>query len=125
MSWAPTVAVGLVAALVLGTLARRLGQSPLIGYLLAGVLIGPHTPGFTGNAELAAQLADVGVVLLMFGVGLGFSFADLWSVRRLAVPGAVLASGAVVGLGAGIAALLGCPNGHALHYARDHSPETT
>jgi CPA2 family monovalent cation:H+ antiporter-2 len=107
MSWAPTVAVGLVAALVLGTLARRLGQSPLIGYLLAGVLIGPHTPGFTGNAELAAQLADVGVVLLMFGVGLGFSFADLWSVRRLAVPGAVLASGAVVGLGAGLGALLG------------------
>jgi CPA2 family monovalent cation:H+ antiporter-2 len=107
MSWAPTVAVGLVAALVLGTLARRLGQSPLIGYLLAGVLIGPHTPGFTGNAELAAQLADVGIVLLMFGVGLGFSFADLWSVRRLAVPGAVLASGAVVLLGAGLGLLLG------------------
>ncbi|MFN9843509.1 MAG: cation:proton antiporter [Planctomycetota bacterium] len=114
MSWAPTVAVGLVAALVLGTLARRLGQSPLIGYLLAGVLIGPHTPGFTGNAELAAQLADVGVVLLMFGVGLGFSFADLWSVRRLAVPGAVLASGAVVGLGAGLGALLGWPLGAGL-----------
>ena len=107
MAWAPTVAVGLVAALVLGTLARRLGQSPLIGYLLAGVLIGPHTPGFTGNAELAAQLADVGIVLLMFGVGLGFSFADLWSVRRLAVPGAVLASGAVVLLGAGLGLLLG------------------
>lgn len=107
MAWAPTVAVGLVAALVLGTLARRLGQSPLLGYLLAGVLIGPHTPGFTGDAELAGQLADVGIVLLMFGVGLGFSFADLWSVRRLAVPGAVLASGAVVLLGAGLGLLLG------------------
>lgn len=101
--------VALVAALVLGTVARLCGLSPLLGYLLAGTLIGPHTPGFVGDAALAAQLAEVGVVLLMFGVGLDFSFPDLWAVRRQAVPGALLASGAVVGLGAGLGALMGWP----------------
>ncbi|MBX3464277.1 MAG: cation:proton antiporter [Planctomycetes bacterium] len=113
MVWAPTVALALLAALVFGTLARRLGHSPLLGYLLAGIVIGPHTPGFVGDAALAGQLADVGVVLLMFGVGLGFSFADLWSVRRLAVPGALLASGTVVLLGTGMGLSLGWPLGGA------------
>lgn len=111
MNWAPTVAMALVGALVLGTLARRLGQSPLLGYLLAGILIGPYTPGFIGDAELARQLADVGVVLLMFGVGLGFSFQDLLAVRRLAVPGALLASGAVVVFGTLLGMALGWPLG--------------
>lgn len=96
MNWAPTVALALVAALVCGVLARRLGLSPIVGYLLAGVLLGPHTPGFIADATLAGQLADVGVVLLMFGVGLGFSFGDLWSVRSLAVPGALVASSVAV-----------------------------
>ena len=114
MDWAPTVATGLVLALVFGTIARRLGQSPLLGYLLAGVLIGPHTPGFVGSADLAGQLADVGVILLMFGVGLGFSFQDLWSVRRLAVPGALAASGVVVLLGTGLGLAMSWPLGGAL-----------
>ncbi|MBL8724236.1 MAG: cation:proton antiporter [Planctomycetes bacterium] len=109
MLWSSTVVVALVAALVLGTLARLCGLSPLLGYLLAGTLIGPHTPGFVGDAALAGQLADVGVILLMFGVGLEFSFPDLWAVRRQAVPGALLASGAVVALGAGLGALIGWP----------------
>jgi len=100
MDWAPTVAIGFLLALLFGTLAKRFGQSPVIGYLLAGVCIGPNTPGFVGSAELAAKLADVGVMLLMFGVGLGFSFQDLWNVRRIAVPGALAASGLVVVLGA-------------------------
>lgn len=104
----------MLVALVLGTVAKRLGISPLVGYLMAGVAIGPHTPGFVGNAELAAQLADVGVVLLMFGVGLGFSIRDMWSVRRLAVPGAVLTCGSVVVCGALLGLLFGWPFGGAL-----------
>jgi CPA2 family monovalent cation:H+ antiporter-2 len=111
MNWAPTVSIALVAALVFGTICRRLGLSPLLGYLVAGMAIGPHTPGFVGNSELAAQLADVGIVLLMFGVGLGFSFGDLWGVRRIAVPGALIASGVTVVLGFGIGQTLGWPVG--------------
>ena len=113
MDWAPTVAIGLSLALVFGTFARRLNQSPLLGYLFAGVLIGPHTPGFVGSADLAEDLADVGVMLLMFGVGLGFSLRDLIAVRKVAVPGAIAASGAVVALGAGMFALFGWPIGGA------------
>ena len=113
MDWAPTVAIGLSLALVFGTFARRLNQSPLLGYLFAGVLIGPHTPGFVGSADLAEDLADVGVMLLMFGVGLGFSLRDLLAVRKVAVPGAIAASGAVVALGAGMFALFGWPIGGA------------
>ncbi len=111
MNWAPTVAVALVAALVFGTIARRCKLSPLLGYLLAGVAIGPHTPGFVGDTALAAQLADVGTVLLMFGVGLGFSFGDLWSVRRIAVPGALVASTGAVLLGFLVGTTLGWPAG--------------
>lgn len=107
MDWAPTVSIALLAALLLGTLSRRCGLSPLLGYLVAGMAIGPHTPGFVGDAALASQLADVGIVLLMFGVGLGFSFADLWSVRRVAVPGALVASGFAVVLGGAVGQLLG------------------
>ena len=113
MDWAPTVAIGLSLALVFGTLARRYGQSPLLGYLFAGVLIGPNTPGFVGSADLAEDLADVGVMLLMFGVGLGFSLRDLMAVRKVAVPGAIAASGAVVGIGAGMFAMFGWPIGGA------------
>jgi monovalent cation:H+ antiporter-2, CPA2 family len=87
-----TLAAGLIAALALGYLTHRLGWSPIVGYLLAGILVGPHTPGFVANHELAGQLAEVGVILLMFGVGLHFHIRDLLAVRRAAVTGAICQS---------------------------------
>lgn len=102
MNWVPTVAIGLAAALLLGTLARRLGLSPLVGYLCAGMAVGPHTPGFVGDLRLASNLADVGVILLMFGVGLSFSLRDLLAVRGVALPGALAASGAAAACGAAV-----------------------
>ncbi|HET7863158.1 MAG TPA: cation:proton antiporter, partial [Burkholderiaceae bacterium] len=84
-----TLAGGLAVALLLGALTRRLGLSTLVGYLLAGVVVGPHTPGFVADQGLASQLAEVGVILLMFGVGLHFRPQELLRVWRLAVPGAV------------------------------------
>ena len=84
-----TIAFGLTAALILGLLAKRFGLSPIVGYLLAGLVVGPHTPGFVGDAELAKQLAEIGVILLMFGVGLHFHIGDLVAVRSIAVPGAI------------------------------------
>jgi CPA2 family monovalent cation:H+ antiporter-2 len=83
-----TLSVSLVAALVLGLVTERLRLSPIVGYLLAGVLVGPHTPGPVADSEMAAQFAEVGVVLLMFGVGLHFNLKDLLSVRYVAIPGA-------------------------------------
>jgi monovalent cation:H+ antiporter-2, CPA2 family len=85
-----TLALGFGLAFVLGLAAARLKQPPLVGYLIAGVLIGPSTPGLHADAGLAAQLAEVGVILLMFGVGLHFSLKDLLAVRRVALPGALL-----------------------------------
>jgi monovalent cation:H+ antiporter-2, CPA2 family len=82
--------IGFVLAFVMGTIANRLRTSLLVGYLLAGVIIGPFTPGFVANQSLALQLADIGVILLMFGVGLHFSVKDLLAVRTIAVPGALL-----------------------------------
>src|SRR5262245_40473249 len=84
-----TLTGGLAAALVLGYLTHRLGLSPIVGYLLAGIAVGPNTPGFVANRELAEQFAEIGVILLMFGVGLHFLFQDLMAVRKVAVPGAV------------------------------------
>ncbi len=84
-----TLTSGLSAALVLGYITHRLGLSPIVGYLLAGTLVGPQTPGFVANAAIAEQLAEVGVILLMFGVGLQFRVEELLAVRRIAVPGAV------------------------------------
>jgi monovalent cation:H+ antiporter-2, CPA2 family len=84
-----TIVAGLGLAFILGTLAQRLRLSPLVGYLVAGVLIGPFTPGYVADQELAPQLAEIGVILLMFGVGLHFSLSDLMAVRAIAVPGAV------------------------------------
>jgi CPA2 family monovalent cation:H+ antiporter-2 len=84
-----TIAAGFSAALVLGLLTQWLGLSPIIGYLLAGVIIGPHTPGFQGDLQLAHQLAEIGVILLMFGVGLHFDLNDLMAVKSIAIPGAV------------------------------------
>jgi CPA2 family monovalent cation:H+ antiporter-2 len=87
-----TIALGLSAALLFGLFAKRLGLSPIVGYLIAGIVIGPYTPGVVGNAEIASELAEIGVILLMFGVGLHFHFRDLLAVRSLAIPGAVIQS---------------------------------
>ena len=100
---------GLGLGFVFGTVANRLKLSPLVGYLLAGIAIGPFTPGFVADQHLTLELADVGVILLMFGVGLHFSPADLMSVRRIVVPGAVLQVAAAAALGFGVAHWLGWP----------------
>ena len=84
-----TIAFGLCAAWIFGLAAARLKLSPIVGYLVAGIAIGPHTPGFVGNIELAGQLAEIGVILLMFGVGLHFHLKDLLAVRSIAIPGAL------------------------------------
>ena len=84
-----TIVVGLVLAFVFGAIAHRLKLSPLVGYLLAGVAVGPYTPGFVADQPLAAELAEIGVILLMFGVGMHFSLKDLLSVRAIAIPGAI------------------------------------
>jgi CPA2 family monovalent cation:H+ antiporter-2 len=84
-----TIAAAFAAAWVLGLITQRLGLSPIVGYLLAGVVIGPYTPGFVGDVALAQQLAEIGVILLMFGVGLHFKLKDLWAVKSVALPGAI------------------------------------
>jgi len=104
-----TIAAALAGAWLLGTLAQRIGLSPIVGYLLAGVVIGPHTPGFVGDVALASQLAEIGVVLLMFGVGLHFHLKDLLAVKGIAIPGALLQSGATTLLGLSIALAFGWP----------------
>jgi CPA2 family monovalent cation:H+ antiporter-2 len=102
-----TLAAALGLALVFGFLAVRLRLPALVGYLLAGVVIGPHTPGFVADVALAMQLAEVGVMLLMFGVGLHFSVDDLMSVRGIAIPGAVVQMAVATALGAGLATAWG------------------
>src|SRR5512147_1666611 len=89
LSLVTTIAVALGAALLLGFVALRLKLPAIVGYLVAGVLIGPATPGFVADMGLAQQLAEIGVMLLMFGVGLHFSLDDLKEVRRIALPGAL------------------------------------
>ncbi|RNM06071.1 YbaL family putative K(+) efflux transporter [Dickeya undicola] len=102
-----TMAVGLVLAFLLGILANRLRISPLVGYLVAGVLVGPFTPGFVADTQLAPEIAELGVILLMFGVGLHFSLRDLMAVKSIAIPGAVAQIMMATLLGAGLSALLG------------------
>jgi len=101
------IAVGLVLAYLCGLLAHRLRIQPLVGYLVAGVAVGPFTPGFVADQALAHELAEIGVILLMFGVGLHFSLKDLVSVARIAVPGAIGQIAAATVLGGGLALLLG------------------
>src|SRR6187549_1021126 len=84
-----TVTYGLAFALLFGAITHRFGLSPIVGYLLAGIAVGPHTPGFVADVALASQLAEIGVILLMFGVGLHFHLDDLWRVRGIAIPGAI------------------------------------
>jgi len=102
-----TIVAGLVLAYIFGMVANRLRMPPLVGYLFAGIIVGPFTPGFVADQELALELAELGVILLMFGVGLHFSLKDLMSVRALAIPGAVVQIGFATALGAGLGLLLG------------------
>lgn len=104
-----TIVMGLVLAFVFGAIANRFRVSPLVGYLLAGVLVGPFTPGFVADQALANELAEIGVILLMFGVGLHFSLKDLMSVKAIAVPGAIVQIAAATGLGMLLAWTMGWP----------------
>ena len=101
------IAIGFVLALALGFLAARLRLPPLIGYLLAGIAVGPYTPGFSADAGLAAELAEIGVMLLMFGVGLHFSVATLWRVRNISLPGALAQIAITTSIGTALASLWG------------------
>lgn len=94
---------GIVAAFLLGLLARKLRLPPILGYLVAGLLIGPYTPGYVGDAQLASEIAEIGVILLLFGVGLHFSISDLFSIRKISLPGAVFQISSAVLLGTGLA----------------------
>uniref|UniRef100_E6VIB7 Potassium efflux system protein n=2 Tax=Rhodopseudomonas TaxID=1073 RepID=E6VIB7_RHOPX len=109
-----TIVAGLVLAFAFGVVAQRLKISPLVGYLLAGVVIGPFTPGYVADQKLANELAEIGVILLMFGVGLHFSLKDLLEVRAIAIPGAVVQIGAATMLGLGLGHALGWPFGAGL-----------
>ena len=95
-----TLTAGLSVALLFGYLTQRAGLSPIVGYLLAGTLVGPYTPGYVADASIAEQFAEIGVILLMFGVGLQFHIEELLAVRGVAVPGAILQSAVATGLGA-------------------------
>ncbi len=117
------VAIGLAVAFVLGAIAQKLKFSPLVGYLLAGMVVGPFTPGFVADQSLANQLSEIGVMLLMFGVGLHFSLADLLEVKAIAIPGAIAqivvatALGWLLALGIGWSHLEGIVFGLALSVA--------
>ncbi len=109
-----TVAAAFALALGLGVLALRLGVPAIVGYVVAGVLIGPTTPGFQGDIEIVRQLAEIGVMLLMFGVGLHLSLEELYAVRRIAAPGALIQITTAALLGAGLAHLWGWDTGAAI-----------
>ena len=120
-----TLAAGFGLALLFGFVAARLGLPALIGYLIAGVVIGPATPGFVADAEIAAQLAEIGVMLLMFGVGLHFSLDDLLAVRKVALPGAVVQMAVATALGAAVAHFWGWSLGAALVFGLTLSVAST
>jgi monovalent cation:H+ antiporter-2, CPA2 family len=100
-----TIAIGLTAAFIGGLIARRVGLPAIVGYILAGVVVGPFTPGLVADPTIATELAELGVILLMFGVGIHFSFGDLLAVRNIAIPGAAIqiTVATVLGIGLGIA----------------------
>ncbi len=120
-----TLAVAFGLAFILGLLAARIKVPPLVGYLLAGILIGPFTPGYVANAEIAKELAEIGVMLLMFGVGLHFSLEDLLAVRKIAVPGAILQIIVATVLGAGLGKLLNFGLGGSLIFGLSLSVAST
>lgn len=94
-----TIVGGIVLAFILGAIANKFKLSPLIGYLCAGIVVGPHTPGYMADQALAPELAELGVILLMFGVGLHFSIKDLMAVKKIAIPGAIVQIGIATALG--------------------------
>jgi monovalent cation:H+ antiporter-2, CPA2 family len=102
-----TIISSVVAAFILGMIAKKLNMPAIFGYLVAGVAIGPHTPGFSGDVNLAKQLAEIGIILLMFGVGLHFSFRDLLESRKIALPGALAQIISATIIGAWLASMLG------------------
>jgi len=102
-----TIAAGIGLAFVLGLAATKVGMPPLVGYLIAGIVVGPFTPGIVADSSLAQQLAEIGVILLMFGVGIHFSIRDLLAVRRIALPGAVVQIAVATVLGATVSYLWG------------------
>ncbi|HZS11146.1 MAG TPA: cation:proton antiporter [Nitrospirales bacterium] len=104
-----TLATSLGVAFVFGLVAVRIGLPPVVGYLLAGIAVGPFTPGFVGDMKIAGQLAEIGVMLLMFGVGMHFPLSELMAIRRIALPGALLRMAVIAVLGAGVAAFWGWP----------------
>ncbi len=101
------ITLALVVAFIGGIIARRMGLPTIVGYLLAGIAIGPFTPGFVGDIETIRQLAELGVIFLMFGVGLHFSFQDLWRVRNIAIPGAIIQTVLATLIGFGLTRLWG------------------
>ena len=109
-----TIAASLGLAMVMGFIAARMKMPPMVGYLLAGIIIGPATPGFVADVGLAGQLAEIGVMLLMFGVGLHFSLDDLLAVRRIVVPGAIVQMCISAGLGIAVALFWGWTPGAAV-----------
>jgi CPA2 family monovalent cation:H+ antiporter-2 len=120
-----TIAVGLGLALVFGFLAALMRLPALVGYLLAGIVIGPFTPGFVADAEIASQLAEIGVMLLMFGVGLHFSLNDLLAVRKIALPGAIVQIAVATALGMAVALWWGWNVGGALVFGLSLSVAST
>ena len=120
-----TIAAGFGIALLLGFAAERLKIPALVGYLLAGILIGPATPGFVADVQLASQLSEIGVMLLMFGVGLHFSWNDLLSVKRIALPGAVVQMACATGLGMALASAWGWSWGSGLIFGLSLSCAST
>ncbi|MGD9510150.1 MAG: cation:proton antiporter, partial [Geminicoccaceae bacterium] len=120
-----TTAMAFVVACVLGFVAHRLRLPPLVGYLLAGVAIGPFSPGFVADSELAGQLAEMGVLLLMFGVGLHFSIGDLMAVRWIAIPGAIGQIVIATAMGAALALAWGWSLGAGLVFGLSLSVAST
>jgi CPA2 family monovalent cation:H+ antiporter-2 len=111
-----TIVAGLGLAFIFGAAAQRLRAPPLVGYLLAGIVVGPFTPGFVADQPLAAELAEIGIILLMFGVGLHFSLENLLSVRAIALPGAVVQIGVATLFGLGLALAMGWTVGGGLMF---------
>lgn len=120
-----TLAIGLVLAFAFGILATRLRLPPIAGYLLAGVAAGPFTPGFVADPELSKELTEIGVILLMFGVGLHFSIKDLLAVKRIAIPGAIVQIGAATLMGMGVSHFLGWGLGSGLVFGLSLSVAST
>jgi CPA2 family monovalent cation:H+ antiporter-2 len=120
-----TLAAALGLALVLGFVATRLRLPAIVGYLIAGIVLGPATPGYVADLEIAGQLAEIGVMLLMFGVGLHFALDDLLAVRKIALPGAIVQMGAATALGIGVAGLWGWSFGAGLVFGLSLSVAST